>query len=197
MQRLLAAVAALVLSSSLANAHPGGPAHDIVHGFLHPIGGLDHLLAMVAVGLLAAQLGGRALWLVPSAFVLTMSVAATFGVSGLVVPRVELGIAASVLVLGVAVALPFGMPVSLATLLVGAFAVFHGVAHGAEMPATISGLGYGIGFVAATAALHGLGIAAGLVTRRFGDSRGSCALRTMGGCIAAIGVMLVVTGVSI
>jgi urease accessory protein len=197
MHRLLAAVAALVLSSSLAYAHPGGPAHDIVHGFLHPIGGLDHMLAMIAVGLLAAQLGGRALWLIPSAFVLTMAIAATFGVSGLVVPKVELGIAASVLVLGVAVALPFGMPVSLATLIVGAFAVFHGVAHGAEMPTTISGLGYGIGFVAATAALHSLGIAAGLVTRRFGESLGNYALRTMGGCIAVIGVMMVVTGVLI
>jgi urease accessory protein len=126
-----------------------------------------------------------------------MTIAAAFGVSGLVVPRVELGIAASVLVIGAVVALPFGMPASLAALIVGVFAIFHGVAHGAEMPATMSGLSYGIGFVMATTLLHGVGIAAGVVSQRFGDAMGGYALRTIGGCIAVIGVMMVVTGVLI
>lgn len=193
MHRLLAAAAALVLSSTLAHAHPGGPSHDLVHGFQHPIGGLDHVLAMVAVGLLAAQLGGRALWLVPGAFVAVMAVAAAFGVIGVTPPRAEIGIAASVLVLGAVVALRIGMPAGLAATIVGVFAIFHGVAHGAEMPQTMSGLSYGIGFVAATALLHAAGIGIGLLAYRFNDVAGPYALRALGGCIAAFGAMMIVT----
>jgi urease accessory protein len=194
MHRLLAAVAALLLSTTLAQAHPGGAAHDLVHGFMHPIGGLDHVLAMVAVGLLAAQLGGRALWLVPGAFVMVMALAAAFGAVGVTPPKVEIGIAASVLVLGAAVALPLGMPAGLAAAIVGVFAIFHGVAHGAEMPRTMSGLNYGIGFVAATALLHGVGIGIGLLAYRWSEAVGSIALRALGGCIAVIGIMMIVTG---
>jgi urease accessory protein len=194
MHRLLAAAAALILSSTLAQAHPGGPAHDLVHGFLHPIGGLDHVLAMVAVGLLAAQLGGRALWLVPGAFVAVMAVAAAFGAVGIAPPRAETGIAASVLVLGAVVALRLGMPANLAAAIVGVFAIFHGVAHGAEMPQTMSGLSYGLGFVAATAVLHGVGIGIGLLAYRWSNAAGPTALRALGGCIAAIGVMMVAIG---
>ena len=194
MQRSLVAVAAVILSSTVSQAHPGGPAHDLVHGFLHPIGGLDHVLAMVGVGLLAAQLGGRALWLVPGAFVVVMAAAAAFGAAGAMLPRLETGVAASVFVLGAVVALRLGMPASLAAAIVGLFAIFHGVAHGAELPQTMSGLSYGTGFVAATAVLHVAGIGIGLLTRRLNDPIGAHALRTIGACIAIIGVMMVVTG---
>src|SRR5262245_12129267 len=173
MHRLLTAAVALVVSSTVAFAHPGGPAHDLTHGFLHPVSGLDHVLAMVAVGLLAAQLGGRALWLVPGAFVAVMAAAAAFGVAGVTPPRAELGIAASVLVLGAVVALRIGMPAWVAGLTVAIFAVFHGVAHGAEMPSTMLGLAYGAGFVAATALLHAIGIGAGLLARTLGEPLGS------------------------
>lgn len=191
MHRLLAAAAALVFSSTLAEAHPGSPAHDLVHGFLHPIGGLDHVLAMVAVGLLAAQLGGRALWLVPAAFVGVMAIATMVGTAG-IASHVETGLAASVLVLGAVVALGLGMPASLAAIIVGVFAIFHGVAHGAEIPPTVAGLSYGAGFVAATALLHAAGIGAGLLARPL--TAGAYVLRAAGGAIAAVGVMMVVTG---
>ncbi len=176
----------------MAEAHPGSPAHDLVHGFLHPIGGLDHVLAMVAVGLLAAQLGGRALWLVPSAFVGVMAVAAMVGAAGITPSHVETGLAASVLVLGAVVALGLGMPASLAAIIVGVFAIFHGVAHGAEIPPTVAGLSYGAGFVAATALLHAAGIGAGLLVRHL--TAGAYVLRAAGGAIAAVGIMMVVTG---
>ena len=193
MHRLLAAAAVLVLSSTLAQAHPGSPAHDLVHGFLHPIGGLDHILAMVAVGLLAAQLGGRALWLVPTAFVGVMTVAAMVGAAGIVPSHLETGLAASVFVLGAVVALGLGMPAGLAAAIVGVFAVFHGVAHGAEIPPTVAGLSYGAGFVTATALLHAAGIGAGLLARQL--TAGTLALRAAGGTIAAAGVVMVVAGV--
>jgi len=187
------AAVALAASSTAAFAHPGGPVHDLTHGFLHPISGLDHVLAMVAVGVLAAQLAGRALWLLPAVFIAVMAAAAAFGVAGVAPPYAELGIAASVLVLGVVIALRFGMPTSLAVLMVGIFAVFHGVAHGAEMPATISGLAYGAGFVVATALLHVIGIGAAFVARALGEPLGGYAVRSLGAIVGVIGVMLVAT----
>ena len=167
MLRLLAT--AFVLIPTAAFAHPGLPhSHDLVHGFVHPLGGLDHVLAMVAVGLLAAQLGGRALWFVPAAFVVMMAAAGAFGMAGGSLPYVETGIALSVVVLGAVVALRVGMPVQIAMVLVGAFAIFHGYAHGVEMPAgegTSAAL-YATGFIAATILLHVVGIAAGLLIAR-------------------------------
>jgi len=159
--------ASLVLMPSLALAHPGlpGHSHDLASGLMHPIGGLDHVLAMVAVGLLAAQLGGRALWLVPASFVAAMAAAVIAGMSGIALPLTETGIALSVIVLGGAIALRLAMPVAAAMALVGFFAIFHGYAHGIEMPEMASGFLYGIGFVAATATLHGLGIGIGLALR--------------------------------
>ncbi len=140
------AVATIALPT-IASAHPG---HDgtpgFIHGFLHPLGGLDHILAMVAVGLFAARLGGRALWLVPASFVVTMAAAGVAGMAGFALPYVEAGIALSLLVLGAAIALETTMPVAAAMGLVALFAVFHGHAHGAEMPETMSGLTYGAGF---------------------------------------------------
>jgi urease accessory protein len=163
--------AALVLIPTVAFAHPGHDgAPDLLHGFLHPLGGLDHILAMVAVGLFAVQLGGRALWLVPAAFVGTMAAAGLAGMTGIEIPYVETGIALSVLVLGAAIALRLTMPVAVAMGLVAFFAIFHGYAHGAEMPETASGFAYGAGFVAATALLHAFGIGLGLAIGRFADT---------------------------
>ena len=188
-RRLAAASLALVATIALptiASAHPG---HDgapgFIHGFLHPLGGVDHILAMVAVGLFAARLGGRALWLVPASFVVTMAAAGFAGMAGLALPYVEAGIALSILVLGAAIALETTMPVAAAMGLVAFFAVFHGHAHGTEMPQTMSGLAYGTGFVAATAALHALGIGFGLVIGRSGETFGRRVLQ-VGGSVAAL-----------
>ena len=185
------AAASLVLAPCVASAHPGHEGTPgLVHGFLHPLGGLDHILAMVAVGLFAARLGGRALWLVPASFVVTMAVAGVAGMTGFALPYVEAGIALSILVLGAAIALEWTMPVAAAMGLVAFFAVFHGHAHGAEMPQTMSGLAYGMGFVAATAALHGLGIGLGLVIGRSGKTASRRILEIGGGAAALAGAAL-------
>ncbi len=191
MRRTLLA-AALVLVPSLALAHPGlpGHTHDLASGFVHPLGGLDHVLAMVAVGLLAAQLGGRALWLVPASFVAAMAAAGVAGMAGVGLPTTELGIAASVGVLGGAIALRLTMPVAAAMALVGFFALFHGYAHGVETPETASGLSYGLGFVAATALLHGVGIAASLALGRLDGTAGRNLVRIAGSLAAMVGVVM-------
>jgi urease accessory protein len=159
---LRAAAASLVLAPVAASAHPGHDSISLVSGFMHPLGGIDHIIAMVAVGLLAARLGGRGLWLVPASFVAAMAAAGLAASLGVQLPYVETGIAVSVLVLGAIVAFRVAMPVAVAVGLVAFFAVFHGFAHGVEMPETASGLLYGLGFVTATALLHGFGIGLGL-----------------------------------
>ena len=164
------AAASLVFAPAVAFAHPGHEGSGLIHGFLHPLGGLDHIIAMVAVGLLAARLGGRALWLVPASFVATMAMAGLAGMADVGLPYVETGIAVSVVVLGLIAMLGVAMPVAVAMGLVAFFAVFHGYAHGAEMPETVSGLAYGAGFVAATALLHGIGIGLGLMIGQVGRS---------------------------
>jgi urease accessory protein len=156
------AAAFLALAPTVAFAHPGHDGASLISGFMHPLGGLDHIMAMVAVGLLAARLGGRALWLVPTSFVTAMAVAGAAAVAGLGLPYVEAGIAVSVVALGAVVAFGVAMPVAFAMGLVAFFAVFHGYAHGVEMPAAISGLAYGVGFIAATTMLHGIGLGLGL-----------------------------------
>ena len=192
MRRLLAA--ALVLIPTAASAHPGlAHTHDFVHGFVHPLGGLDHVLAMIAVGLLAVQLGGRALWHVPAAFILTMAAAGILAISGGGIPYIETGIALSVLVLGTVVALRIGMPVVIAVAMVAGFAIFHGYAHGIEMPANeiASGWLYGVGFIAATILLHGVGIAAGLLIAR--APQGVRIAQVAGGAMAIAGAALLLS----
>ncbi|KQQ91028.1 HupE/UreJ family protein [Aureimonas sp. Leaf324] len=160
MRRAFPLALAASLLPTVAFAHTGvGDTAGFLHGFEHPIGGLDHILAMVAVGVFAYVLGGRALWLVPAAFVGMMVVGFSLGVAQVDVPFVELGIALSSVVIGGAAALGRPMPVGVAMALVGVFAVFHGHAHGAEMPETAGGLTYAAGFIAATALLHATGIA--------------------------------------
>jgi len=191
MRRTLLA-AALVLVPSLALAHPGlpGHTHDLAAGFVHPLGGIDHVLAMVAVGLFAAQLGGRALWAVPASFVAAMAAAGLVGMSGVALPMTEVGIAASIVVLGGAIALRLAMPVAAAMALVAFFAMFHGYAHGLETPETASGLMYGLGFVAATALLHGLGVAIGLMVGRIEGRFGRNLVRVAGSLAAVTGVAM-------
>lgn len=190
-----ALAALLALSPSLAFAHPGhGDTVGFSHGFLHPIGGLDHVLAMVAVGIFAANLGGRALWAVPATFVALMAVGGAFGMYGVAVPFVEIGIAASVIVLGGAVALGWkNWPLGAAMALVGFFAVFHGHAHGAEMPADASALTYAAGFMLATTLLHIAGIGAGLAIGTAG-ARAPRLTQALGTVVAVVGVGLL-TGV--
>jgi urease accessory protein len=188
------AAASLVLVPTVALAHPGHDgAPDLFHGFMHPLGGLDHILAMVAVGLMAAHLGGRALWLVPASFVAAMAVAGIGGMMGIGLPHMETGIALSVLVLGAAIAARLTMPVAAAMGLVAFFAIFHGYAHGIEMPETASGLAYGAGFLAATALLHGIGIATGLMIGR-ADARFGRRIMRIGGTAAAVVGALLLTG---
>lgn len=192
-KRAAAIAALLIASSGAALAHTGhGDAGGFAHGFMHPVGGFDHVLAMVAVGLFAAHLGGRALWLVPATFVAVMALGGALGMAGVGLPFVETGIALSVVVLGLAVALRVSVPTLAAMALVGFFAVFHGHAHGAEMPADVSGAAYATGFVLATALLHGVGIALGLTVARLGEFAGRRAVQLAGGAMALVGVVILV-----
>jgi urease accessory protein len=187
--RLIIALAILVLSPSLAFAHTGvGHTAGFFHGFEHPIGGLDHILAMVAVGVFAYVLGGRALWLVPLSFVGMMIVGFILGAAQIDLPFVELGIALSSVVIGAAAAWGRPMPVTAAMALVGVFAVFHGHAHGAEMPADSSGIAYAAGFAVSTALLHLAGIAAAFGIARLIGRHGKLAAQVAGGAFAIGGV---------
>lgn len=159
----LALAAAPLLAPDLALAHEGSHVSGFAHGFAHPVGGLDHVLAMVAVGLFAANLGGRALWAVPLAFVAMMAAGGALGVQQIALPYVETGIALSVVALGLLVAFQVRWPVVAAAGLAALFAVFHGHAHGAEMPLDASGAAYAGGFMLATALLHIAGIGLGFL----------------------------------
>jgi urease accessory protein len=186
MRRCLAAIAAtLALVPTAALAHSGlGHVHGFAQGFAHPLGGVDHVLAMVTVGVFAWQLSGRALWLVPATFVLAMAAGGALGIAGVELPLVEFGIAASVVVLGAIVALKVKAPLAVAMGLVGAFAVFHGHAHGTELPQGASGLLYSMGFVIATGSLHAAGIGIGVI-HRWGWGR--VVLRAAGALVALAG----------
>jgi urease accessory protein len=173
---------AALLLPGVAMAHPGHGADGLVHGMAHPLLGLDHILAMVLVGVFAAQLGGRALWLVPGSFLAVMGLGGVLGAAGVALPFVEIGIALSVVVLGAIVAFGGRAPLLVAMGLAGLFALFHGHAHGAEIPENAGGLAYAAGFLAATALLHGVGLLAG-GTR-------PAVLRLAGGASALAGVVL-------
>ena len=179
-------VALVLASASPALAHiQAGEAAGLVTGLRHPWSGLDHVLAMIAVGLWGAQLGNPALWALPVAFPLAMSVGAMMGLLGVPLPGIEIGIAASAILLGAAVAAEARPKLAVAALLVGFFAIFHGHAHGTELPAGQSGMLYSMGFVIATGCLHAIGIGIGLVHRW---PAGRLALRGAGAGIAGMGV---------
>jgi urease accessory protein len=191
MRRLLT-VAVLALATAPALAHTGASAtHDLTHGFLHPLGGLDHVLAMVAVGLYAAQLGGRSLLLLPAAFVGAMIAGGALGYAGAPVPMVEQGIGVSVVAMGLAIAFGVRLPPIAATALVAVFAVVHGHAHGSEGAELGAFLPYAAGFVAATALLHAAGVAAGLALDRLGTQPANVLRRAAGvaGALAGIAIL--------
>jgi len=182
-----------MLLPGAAFAHTGAGAHDhgFAYGFLHPLGGLDHLLAMISVGLLAAHLGGRALWLVPLSFVTLMAAGGATGFAEIRVPYVELLIAASVVVLGTLVAFRTNVPLIAAVMIAGFFAIFHGHAHGAELPDGESLFPYAAGFLIATALLHAVGIAIGVGFAKLSASGlGQRIVQAGGGAMALAGVVL-------
>ncbi|HET6619301.1 MAG TPA: HupE/UreJ family protein [Dongiaceae bacterium] len=160
-------------------------------GFLHPLMGLDHELAMLGVGVWAVQLGRRAIWLVPLSFVTVMIVGAIFGIMGAPLPMVEFGIGGSVLVIGALIALGTRMPVALAMAMVGAFAFFHGHAHGTELPGFAHPAAYGAGFVFATSLLHAAGIAIAWLVRRHAAR---LPFRAAGAAMALVGLGLLMEG---
>lgn len=185
LSRSLALVA--TLWPALALAHVGqGRAEGFLAGLSHPVSGLDHVLAMVSVGLWGAQLGAPAIWLLPVTFPMVMAFGGMLGLAGVPLPGVEAAIALSGILLGLAVLAEWKPPLPVAAVIVGFFAVFHGHAHGAELPQGASGLTYSIGFVAATGTLHGVGIGIGVIHRwRWGR----VALRVAGAGVAAGGAI--------
>ena len=187
------AAAMVVFTPAVAFAHTGvGDTSGFVHGFGHPISGIDHIIAMLLVGVFAWQLGGRALWRLPITFVGVMAVGGTLGIAGIEVPFVEIGIAFSVVVLGAIVAFDVKAPAITAMGVVGLFAIFHGHAHGAEIPEDAGGVAYAAGFMIATALLHLCGISAGLLMGKASEHYGSVVVRLAGGLASAAGVALLV-----
>lgn len=181
-------VAASILASGSVLAHPGHEhASSFMTGFAHPMGGLDHLLAMVAIGLWAASIGGRALWAIPAAFVVTMLLGGGLAVAGLNVPFVEQGILLSVIVLGVLVLFAKRLPTLVCAAIAGGFALFHGAAHGMEMPLSANGLQYALGFALATAGLHAVGLGFGQLMTKIGTP---LVTRISGSVIATAGLVL-------
>jgi urease accessory protein len=181
--------AALLLLPAVASAHVESAAagSGFATGFRHPLAGVDHVLAMLAVGMWGAQLGPPALWALPVAFPLVMACGGVAGILALPLPSVELGITTSVIVLGAMIALDRRPPLVVAGLLVAFFAVFHGYAHGLELPNQAGAVAYSAGFVLATGMIHLAGIAIGLVTRL---PHGLRVLRLGGSAIALAGAYL-------
>jgi urease accessory protein len=177
----------LLVSATPALAHVlEGQAQGLLAGLRHPVSGADHVLAMIAVGLWGAQLGAPAIWLLPVTFPMVMAFGGFLGLVGILVPGVEVGIALSAVLLGLMVARDVKPPLVLAALLVGFFAVFHGHAHGTELPAGQSGLTYSIGFVMATGSLHGFGILLGVAQKW---ATGQVAIRVAGALVTLAGVV--------
>jgi urease accessory protein len=185
--RIIASAAVMgfaLATPAFAHTGVGAHSHGFAAGFLHPLMGLDHMLAMLGIGIWAVQLGKRATWLVPAAFVAVMIAGAGLARSGIAMPMVEVGIAGSVLVIGTLIALGTRLPVGLAMSLVGLFALFHGHAHGTELPGFAHPAAYGAGFVAATALLHAGGVGMASVVRR---QAARLPFRIAGAMMAAVG----------
>lgn len=177
----------LAVPAQSAFAHvEGGQAAGFITGLQHPWSGLDHILAMIAVGLWGAQLGKPSIWVLPIAFPMMMAAGAMMGLLGIPVPGVEIGIAFSAILLGLMVLAEVRPKLAVSIAMVGFFAIFHGHAHGTELPPGQSGLLYSMGFVIATGCLHGLGIVIGLVKEL---PLGRQALRGAGSFIAVMGVV--------
>ena len=178
--------ATALLASTPASAHTGtGLAGGFVSGFVHPLTGFDHLLAMVSVGLWGAFLGRPLIYVLPVVFPVVMVFGAALGMFDVRVPAVEIGVALSVVVLGSCIAMAFRAPVWVACATVGAFAIFHGYAHGRELPSAADPVGYSAGFVLATGMLHVTGIGIGFLNEK---PVGVPLTRGVGGLIAVAGV---------
>jgi urease accessory protein len=175
----------LVMFVTPAFAHSGSVSGGLIGGLSHPLFGPDHVAAMVAVGLWGAFLGPAAMFILPVVFPLVMALGGVLAILGVPLPGVEIGIAISAAILGIMVALAARPPLWIAALLVGAFAVFHGHAHGAELPPGADALAYSAGFVVATSVLHLVGIGFGLLARW---PAGRVAVRAAGGVIAVAGL---------
>ncbi|MHB1219140.1 MAG: HupE/UreJ family protein [Alphaproteobacteria bacterium] len=186
---VLGFAASLAWNPALAHTY-GADGAGLAMGFMHPIMGADHVLAMIAVGLWAAQRGGADLWRLPAAFVGTMALGMVLALADIGLPMVELGIAGSVVMLGALVGLAARIPSAAAVSLVALFALFHGHAHGTELPETAVPTLYALGFVAATALLHGVGAGAGLFAKRFGARAAAYAPRAGGAVVALAGTLL-------
>ena len=193
LKRILTAAGLLLAASAPAFAHVSPADHgSFLAGFSHPLFGIDHIVVMIAVGLWAATIGGRALWMVPAAFVGAMTGGYILSLSGLALPFAEPMILASVVALGLLIAAAVRLPVAAGATLVGLFALFHGYAHGSEL-GVATALPYGIGFAFATALLHSAGIGMGLFLGSgmgVGEARGRIVARLLGGFAAATGLVL-------
>ena len=188
MEKIVAIVALLMLGASPALAHVGhGSTASFAAGVAHPLSGLDHMTVMVAVGLWAALKGGRALWVWPAAFVAVMLLGGALGMAHVPVPFVEPGILASVVALGLLVALAVDLPIAVGAAVVAVFALLHGHVHGSEVAESVSGLEYMAGFALATAALHLTGIGATLGLAR----------AQLRGVVRAAGAVCVLIGIGI
>lgn len=186
----LARAALLLFAALLPGLALGHEANTVrfgsfLGGLTHPVLGPDHFLAMVSVGIVSAQIGGRAIWTVPATFVCVMAIGGLLGFLDAGLSAIEVGIASSVLVLGIAIAADRKLPVALAMAAVALFAIFHGYAHGAEMPTVAEPVRYAAGFLTGTAALHVLGVVIGDISQHY--ARGKVLLRVAGGAIAGLG----------
>ena len=183
----------LILIPATAMAHDEGTVlrfGSFLAGFTHPVLGLDHLLAMLSVGIISAQIGGRAIWVVPLTFVLVMALGGILGLIDIGLTAVEMGIAISVLLLGAAIAIGRKVPLTAALLAVALFATFHGYAHGAEMPEIAKPVRYAIGFLTGTAIIHIVGVFIGDIPQHY--KAGPSILRALGGGIAVVGILFLV-----
>ncbi len=188
----IAALLLAICAASPAFAHTGGVIGGLQSGLLHPITGLDHVVAMAAVGLWGGILGGAAIWQLPVIFPIVMAFAGALGALGVPLPGIEAGIALSGIVLGCMVLFMVRPPIAIAAAIVGIFAVFHGHAHGTELPEAANPISYAIGFVVATGALHLVGIAFGQLIKW---PSGKIAVRAAGAGIAVAGAAFL-TGVA-
>ncbi|MBX7046105.1 MAG: HupE/UreJ family protein [Ignavibacteria bacterium] len=179
---------ALIFTSTNLFAHPlHGTQSGFSNGFFHPLLGLDHILAMLAVGLWAMQMGGKARWIIPVSFVTIMTLGGVLGMNNINLPFAEIGILASVVVLGVLILAGIRLPLIAGSLLVGAFALCHGHTHGTELPAAVSGVSYAIGFAVTTIILHAAGSGIGAFVNK---TAGEKLVRFSGAAIIAAGLIL-------
>ena len=185
MALLFAAIPGVAYAHEGTNLGLGG----FLSGIVHPVLGYDHLLAMLSVGIISAQIGGRAIWTVPATFVTVMAIGGVLGLINIGLTATELGIAVSLVILGLVIAAERRIPILAVMIGVGFFAIFHGYAHGAEMPDTAEPFLYALGFLVGTALIHIAGVVIGDISRHY--ERGKIVLRVGGALIALVGLLFI------